>query len=67
MILGRTADRPATPASPISSPEFTPVQRARLEGLRRAVRAGRRNDYGAGWTQILFLCWLYRHRPNLRG
>jgi hypothetical protein len=67
MILGRTANRAGTPASLINSPEFTPVERTRLEGLRRAVRRGERNDYGAGWTQILFLRWLYRHRPNLRG
>lgn len=67
MILGRPTDRAATPPSLTGSPEFTPVERARLEELRRAVRSGERNDYGAGWQDVLFLRWLYRHRPNLRG
>jgi len=67
MILSHTAGRSAIPASCLGSPEFTPVERTRLEELRRAVRTGRRNDYGAGWQEILFLRWLYRHCPNLRG
>ncbi len=67
MILGRAIDQPAAPASPTGSPEFTPVEGARLVELRPAVRTGRRNDYGAGWEDVLFFRWLYRHRPGLRG
>jgi hypothetical protein len=67
MILGRPADRAAMPTSLIELPVFTQLERARLVELRRAVRSGKRNDYGAGWPDVLFLRWLYRHRPNLRG
>ncbi len=63
-----TAHSPTPEPGAVPDPTtFAPAERARLEKLRAAVRAGQRNDYGAGWQYVLFLRWLYQHRPWLRG